>query len=124
MTTSEKLTTNEYLHPVDFHLRDFGQYDHLDFSASTMGNVTLLGENAVGKTTLANAFYPVLVDGSIATPSFNAAKGTETVAKDGKPHSSVRDRRTFNSMLLGWGPAPIKFAPGTRICGWCQRRVR
>lgn len=91
------------LHPVSYHLRDFGQYQHVDLDASTQGNLTLLGENAVGKTTLANAFFPVLIDGSISTPSFNPARGTETVAGSDKPRNSPRDQRTFNSMLLGWG---------------------
>ncbi|WP_390408959.1 SbcC/MukB-like Walker B domain-containing protein [Lacticaseibacillus jixiensis] len=91
------------LHPISYHLRNFGQYRKLDLKASTSGNLTLLGENAVGKTTLANAFFPVLIDGSIATPSFNPAKSSDAVAQSTRPRNSTRDRRDFKSMLLGWG---------------------
>ncbi|MFD1428828.1 SbcC/MukB-like Walker B domain-containing protein [Lacticaseibacillus mingshuiensis] len=105
-------TATDFLHPWDFHLRDFGQYVKLDFAASETGNVTLLGENAVGKTTLANAFFPVLVDGSIATPSFNSAKDTDSVGRSDTPHSTARDKRTFNSMLLGWGKGAQQIRTG------------
>lgn len=91
------------LHPISYHLRNFGQYNTLDLKASAAGNLTLLGENAVGKTTLANAFFPVLIDGSIATPSFNPAKSSDAVAQSTRPRNSTRDRRDFKSMLLGWG---------------------
>lgn len=102
-------TTN--LRPVSFHLRNFGQYISLDLEAATDGNLTLLGANAAGKTTLANAFYPLLIDGSIATPNFNPARSSDAVAQSSDPRNTTRDKRTFNSMLLGWGKA--KFAVRT-----------
>ena len=104
--------TNDYLHPVSYHLRDFGQYLALDLEAAELGNMTLLGANAVGKTTLANAFYPVLIDGSIATPNFNPARSSDTVSQGINPRNTTRDKRTFNSMLLGWGPAAFAVRTG------------
>lgn len=104
---------NDYLHPVSYHLRNFGQYLQLDLEAATAGNLTLLGANAVGKTTLANAFYPVLIDGSIATPNFNPARSSDTVsANSTNPRNTTRDKRTFNSMLLGWGPSQYQVRTG------------
>lgn len=100
------------LHPISYHLRNFGQYRKLDLKASTSGNLTLLGENAVGKTTLANAFFPVLIDGSIATPSFNPAKSSDAVAQSTRPRNSTRDRRDFKSMLLGWGKGAYAIRTG------------
>ncbi|WP_461226172.1 SbcC/MukB-like Walker B domain-containing protein [Lacticaseibacillus suihuaensis] len=103
---------NDYLHPVSYHLRNFGQYSRLDLLAATEGNLTLLGANAVGKTTLANAFYPVLIDGSIATPNFNPARSSEAVSGGADPRNTTRDKRTFNSMLLGWGPTQYQVRTG------------
>ncbi|WP_246287262.1 SbcC/MukB-like Walker B domain-containing protein [Lacticaseibacillus absianus] len=103
---------NDYLHPVSYHLRHFGQYTQLDLVAATDGNLTLLGANAVGKTTLANAFYPVLIDGSIATPNFNPARSSDAVSGSTDPRNTTRDKRTFNSMLLGWGPAQYQVRTG------------
>ena len=103
---------NDMLHPVSYHLRDFGQYHRLDLQAAAAGNLTLLGANAVGKTTLANAWFPVLIDGSIKTPSFNAARSSDTVAQSAKPQNTKRDKRTFNSMLLGWGAGAFKVRTG------------
>lgn len=100
------------LTPVSYHLRNFNKYVRLDLTAAQLGNLTLVGENAAGKTTLANCFFPMLVDGSIATPSFNPAKGTEKVAKTGNARNSQQDTRTFDSMLLGWGPSAMKVRTG------------
>jgi len=101
---------NEHLIPISFHLRHFNKYTKLDIDASQMGNVTLIGENAVGKTTLANCFFPMLIDGSIATPSFNAAKGTDRLDKTAR--NSSQDARNFDSMLLGWGADAMKVRTG------------
>lgn len=90
----------DILMPVCFYLRNFNNYQSLDVPASTNGNLTLIGENAAGKTTLANCFFPMLVDGSIATPSFNPAKGTKGLDKSTSRNSS-NDSRTFEGMLLG-----------------------
>lgn len=106
------MSVAEILKPVSFHLRNFNQYVQLDLSASTKGNLTLIGENAAGKTTLANCFFPMLIDGSIATPSFNPAKGTDRLNQATTPHSSTRDTRTFDSMLLGWGDGAMKARTG------------
>ncbi|TLQ05633.1 hypothetical protein FEZ51_00165 [Pediococcus stilesii] len=104
---------NDYLHPVSFHLRNFGQYQKLDLNAATAGNLTLLGPNGVGKTTLANAFYPVLIDGSIATPNFNPALSSDAVNNNStSPRNTTRDKRTFNSMLLGWGTSQYQVRTG------------
>ncbi|WP_334427312.1 MULTISPECIES: SbcC/MukB-like Walker B domain-containing protein [unclassified Levilactobacillus] len=102
----------EHLSPVSFHLRNFNKYRTLDMPAAANGNLTLIGENAAGKTTLANCFFPMLIDGSIATPSFNPAKGTDRVDRTTGPRNSARDMRTFNSMLLGWGPGAMKVRTG------------
>lgn len=40
--------------PISYHLRNFNKYVKLDMTAAENGNLTLIGENAVGKTTLAN----------------------------------------------------------------------
>lgn len=53
----------ETLTPVSFHLRNFNNYTTLDLPASENGNLTLIGENSAGKTTLANCFFPMLIDG-------------------------------------------------------------
>lgn len=100
------------LKPVCFHLRNFNKYLSLDLPASQNGNLTLIGENAVGKTTLANCFFPMLIDGSIATPSFNPAKGTERLDKKNKPQNSAQDTRHFENMLLSWGPGAMKVRTG------------
>lgn len=100
------------LHPVSFHLRNFNKYPKLDLVASKRGNLTLVGENAVGKTTLANCFFPMLIDGSIATPSFNPAKGTDRLDKAGSARNSSRESRNFDSMLLGWGSDAMKVRTG------------
>ncbi|KRK40598.1 SbcC/MukB-like Walker B domain-containing protein [Loigolactobacillus bifermentans] len=100
------------LKPVCFHLRNFNKYLSLDLPASENGNLTLIGENAVGKTTLANCFFPMLIDGSIATPSFNPAKGTERLDKQSKPKNSAQDTRHFENMLLSWGPGAMKVRTG------------
>ncbi|MCH5464804.1 hypothetical protein [Levilactobacillus tujiorum] len=102
----------EHLSPLSFHLRNFNKYQALDMVAAKNGNLTLIGENAAGKTTLANCFFPMLIDGSIATPSFNPAKGTDRVDRTTGPRNSSRDTRTFNSMLLGWGPGAMKVRTG------------
>lgn len=102
----------EHLSPVSFHLRNFNKYKKLDMLAAENGNLTLIGENAAGKTTLANCFFPMLIDGSIATPSFNPAKGTDRVDRTTGPRNSSRDMRTFNSMLLGWGSGAMKVRTG------------
>lgn len=106
------MTRQAQLVPVSFHLRQFNKYTKLDLSASERGNLTLIGENAAGKTTLANCFFPMLIDGSIATPSFNPAKGTDRIDSHGKPRNSARDTRTFDSMLLGWGAGAMKVRTG------------
>lgn len=100
------------LTPISYHLRNFNKYVCLDLDAAQFGNLTLVGENAAGKTTLANCFFPMLIDGSIATPSFNPAKGTDKVAKTGHVRNSQQDTRTFDSMLLGWGPSAMKVRTG------------
>lgn len=102
----------EKLVPVSFHLRNFNTYISLDIKASENGNLTLIGENTAGKTTLANCFFPMLVDGSIATPSFNPAKGTDKLDKTAKVRNSSRDSRTFETMLLGWGTGAMKVRTG------------
>lgn len=106
------MENNDFLHPISYHLRDFGQYQSLDLSASQAGNLTLLGANAVGKTTLANSWFPVLVDGSIATPSFNPARSSDAIAQSTRPRNTLRDKRTFSSMLLGWGASAFKVRTG------------
>lgn len=106
------MTKSQQLVPISFHLRNFNKYTQLDLSASERGNLTLIGENAAGKTTLANCFFPMLIDGSIATPSFNPAKGTDRIDTHGKPRNSARDTRTFDSMFLGWGAGAMKVRTG------------
>lgn len=106
------MALRQHLAPVSFHLRDFNKYTTLDLDAATNGNLTLIGENATGKTTLANCFFPMLIDGSIATPSFNPAKGTERLELAGNPRNSVRDTRNFEGMLLGWGSGSMKVRTG------------
>ncbi|MCW3777312.1 chromosome partitioning protein ParA [Levilactobacillus namurensis] len=106
------MTQSTTLRPVSFHLRNFNKYLHLDLEASAKGNLTLVGENAAGKTTLANCFFPMLVDGSIATPSFNPAKGTDRLDKTGSARNSSRESRNFDSMLLGWGPSAMLVRTG------------
>ncbi|WP_125762706.1 ATP-binding protein [Companilactobacillus hulinensis] len=101
----------DILTPVSFHLRNFNNYQSLDMPASTNGNLTLIGENTAGKTTLANCFFPMLIDGSIATPSFNPAKGTKGLGKSTTRNSS-NDSRTFEGMLLGWGSGSMKVRTG------------
>lgn len=54
----------QILVPVSYHLRNFNKYAKLDMQAARNGNLTLIGENAVGKTTLANCFFPMLIDGA------------------------------------------------------------
>ncbi|WP_225357167.1 ATP-binding protein, partial [Lacticaseibacillus rhamnosus] len=54
----------QILVPVSYHLRNFNKYAKLDMQAAKNGNLTLIGENAVGKTTLANCFFPMLIDGA------------------------------------------------------------
>lgn len=103
--------SKEMLTPVSFHLRNFNNYTSLDISASQNGNLTLIGENAAGKTTLANCFFPMLIDGSIATPSFNPAKGTDKLDKT-TIRNSKNDTRTFEGMLLGWGRGSMKVRTG------------
>ncbi|MFC6289795.1 SbcC/MukB-like Walker B domain-containing protein [Levilactobacillus angrenensis] len=102
----------EQLTPVSFHLRSFNKYGALDLPAAENGNLTLIGENAAGKTTLANCFFPMLIDGSIATPSFNSAKGTDKLTQTGNPRNSARESRNFESMLLGWGSGAMKVRTG------------
>ncbi|KRM32994.1 chromosome segregation ATPase [Agrilactobacillus composti DSM 18527 = JCM 14202] len=106
------MTDSQQLTPVSYHLRQFNKYAHLDMPASKNGNLTIIGENAVGKTTLANCFFPMLIDGAIATPSFNAAKGTDKISQSATTRNSARDTRTFESMLLGWGPGAMKVRTG------------
>lgn len=101
----------ETLTPVSFHLRNFNNYTTLDLPASENGNLTLIGENAAGKTTLANCFFPMLIDGSIATPSFNPAKGTDRLDKT-TTRNSANDTRNFEGMLLGWGRGAMKVRTG------------
>lgn len=98
--------------PISYHLRNFNKYVKLDMTAAENGNLTLIGENAVGKTTLANCFFPMLIDGAITTPSFNPAKNTEKVSQSASVRNSSRDTRTFESMLLGWGPGAMKVRTG------------
>ncbi|TLQ49733.1 chromosome partitioning protein ParA [Lacticaseibacillus casei] len=102
----------QQLVPVSYHLRNFNKYAKLDMQAAENGNLTLIGENAVGKTTLANCFFPMLIDGAITTPSFNPAKNTEKVSQSASVRNSSRDTRTFESMLLGWGPGAMKVRTG------------
>ena len=106
------MENNDVLRPVSYHLRDFGQYQSLDLAASDVGNISLLGVNAVGKTTLANSWFPVLIDGSIATPSFNPARSVEAILQSTNPRNTPRDTHTFQSMLLGWGPGAYKVRTG------------
>ncbi|MFC6177618.1 hypothetical protein ACFQAV_12440 [Companilactobacillus huachuanensis] len=101
----------ETLRPVSFHLRNFNNYTMLNMPASQNGNLTLIGENAAGKTTLANCFFPMLIDGSIATPSFNPAKGTDRLDKT-TTRNSANDTRNFEGMLLGWGSGAMKVRTG------------
>lgn len=103
--------TNQLV-PISFHLRQFNKYVKLDLKASEAGNITFIGENAVGKTTLANCFFPMLIDGSISTPSFNPAKGVDKLAQNINPRNSARDTRNFESMLLGWGANAMKVRTG------------
>lgn len=119
------MTRQAQLVPVSFHLRNFNKYTQLDLKASERGNLTLIGENAAGKTTLANCFFPMLIDGSIATPSFNPAKGTDRIDSHGKPRNSARDTRTFDSMFLGWGAGAMKVRTGYTYMrlGSTQRQV-
>lgn len=105
------MMNREILTPISFHLRNFNNYIQLDIPVSKKGNFTLIGENAAGKTTLANCFFPMLVDGSIATPSFNPAKGTDKIEKT-STRNSKNDTRTFESMLLGWGKGSMKVRTG------------
>lgn len=105
------MMSKEILTPVSFHLRNFNNYTSLDILASQNGNLTLIGENAAGKTTLANCFFPMLIDGSIATPSFNPAKGTDKLDKT-TIRNSKNDTRTFEGMLLGWGRGSMKVRTG------------
>lgn len=102
----------DILRVVSYHLRDFGQYQKLDLMASKMGNLTLLGANAVGKTTLANSWFPMLIDGAIASPSFNPARNSDLVTRTGNPRNTMRDKRTFESMFLGWGSSAFKVRTG------------
>lgn len=115
----------ETLIPISFHLRNFNKYTQLDLPASKRGNLTLVGENAAGKTTLANCFFPMLVDGSIATPSFNPAKGTDRLDKTGGARNSSRESRNFDSMLLGWGSSAMKIRTGYSytVLGSATRQV-
>jgi len=103
---------HEQLTPVSYHLRNFNKYVKLDMQAAENGNLTLIGENAAGKTTLANCFFPMLIDGSIATPSFNSAKGTDKLDQTGNPRNSARETRNFESMLLGWGSGAMQVRTG------------
>lgn len=98
--------------PISYHLRNFNKYVKLDMTTAENGNLTLIGENVVGKTTLANCFFPMLIDGAITTPSFNPAKNTEKVSQSASVRNSSRDTRTFESMLLGWGPGAMKVRTG------------
>lgn len=109
---------NQQLIPVSFHLRNFNKYHQLDLPASKNGNLTLIGENAVGKTTLANCFFPMLIDGAISTPSFNPAKGTDKLGQSINPRNSARDTRNFEGMLLGWGAGAMKVRTGYSYILW------
>lgn len=106
------MNNSDKLIPVSFHLRNFNLYRHLDIQLSEHGNIALVGENAVGKTTLANCFFPMLVDGSIATPSFNPTTDTNKLKNSVNPRNSSHDSRTFESMLLGWGKGAMKVRTG------------
>lgn len=106
------MVKRQYLSPALFYLQDFNQYHVLAIPASEMGNLTLVGRNTAGKTTLANCFYPMLIDGSIATPSFNAAKGTEKLDQSTTVRNSKQDARTFEKMLLGFGSGAKKIRTG------------
>lgn len=97
--------------PVSFHLRNFNNYIKLDLPASEIGNLTLIGRNMSGKTTLAHCFYPMLIDGSIATPSFNPAQNTNVLDKITTRNSS-HDTHTFEEMLLGSGKGAMKYRTG------------
>lgn len=99
------------LTPISFHLVNFNHYIDRKIFASKKGNFTLIGENAAGKTTLANCFFPMLIDGSIATPSFNPAKGTDKIEKT-TTRNSKNDTRTFENMMLGWGKGAMKVRTG------------
>lgn len=106
------MNKSEKLIPISFHLRNFNLYRRLDIPVSAHGNLALVGENAVGKTTLANCFFPMLVDGSIATPSFNPTTDTNKLKNSINPRNSSHDSRTFESMLLGWGKGAMKARTG------------
>lgn len=99
------------LTPISFHLVNFNHYINQEIQASKKGNFTLIGENAAGKTTLANCFFPMLIDGLIATPSFNPAKGTDKIEKT-STRNSKNDTRTFENMILGWGKGAMKVRTG------------
>lgn len=103
---------SEHLIPISYHLREFNQYIELNLPAATNGNITLTGENTVGKTTLANCFFPMLIDGSIDTPSFNAAKDMKQLSRGSETRNSQQQSRTFESMLLGWGSGAMKARTG------------
>jgi len=102
----------EKLIPVSYHLRNFNNYIALNIDASKNGNLTLIGENTAGKTTLANCFFPMLIDGSIATPSFNPAKDSGKLDNIKKTRNNSNDSRTFETMLLGWGTGSMKVRTG------------
>lgn len=106
------MPTKTQLSPVSLHLRNFNKYTRLDLPASQNGNLTLIGQNAVGKTTLANCFFPMLIDGSIATPSFNPVRDTDKLNQSGNPRNSAQDDHTFDSMLLSWGSGAMKVRTG------------
>ena len=90
----------QILVPVSYHLRNFNKYAKLDMQAAKNGNLTLIGENAVGKTTLANCFFPMLIDGAITTPSFNPAKNTEKVSQS-RSHPRTRRSPQTNMVVCG-----------------------
>lgn len=50
------MNKSKKLIPVSFHLRNFNLYRKLDLPVSNNGNLALVGENGVGKTTLAKLF--------------------------------------------------------------------
>lgn len=106
------MNSSKRLIPVSLHLRNFNLYRQLDLPVSDHGNLALVGENGVGKTTLANCFFPMLVDGSIATPSFNPTTDTEKLKNSVNPRNSSQDSRTFDAMLLGWGIGAMKIRTG------------
>lgn len=106
------MNKSKKLIPVSFHLRNFNLYRKLDLPVSNNGNLALVGENGVGKTTLANCFFPMLVDGSIATPSFNPTTDTGKLSNSINPRNSSQDSRTFDAMLLGWGSSAMKVRTG------------